>query len=49
MCGPKSCPMHNFRDADWEEIPTIVAERKREQLTWVQEPRPLSHAATGSA
>jgi phosphomethylpyrimidine synthase len=31
MCGPKFCPMHNFRDVDWEEIRTVVAERRRER------------------
>ena len=20
MCGPKFCPMHNFRDVDWDEV-----------------------------
>jgi phosphomethylpyrimidine synthase len=29
MCGPKYCPMHNFRDVDWDEIRTVVADRKR--------------------
>jgi len=29
MCGPKFCPMHNFREVDWEEIRAVVAERKR--------------------
>jgi phosphomethylpyrimidine synthase len=28
MCGPKYCPMHNFRDIDWEAVRTVVAERK---------------------
>jgi phosphomethylpyrimidine synthase len=28
MCGPKYCPMHNFRDIDWEEI-RVVIERRR--------------------
>jgi phosphomethylpyrimidine synthase len=28
MCGPKFCPMHNFRDVDWEEIRAVVAERR---------------------
>jgi phosphomethylpyrimidine synthase len=31
MCGPKYCPMHNFRDVDWDAIRTVVAERKRER------------------
>jgi phosphomethylpyrimidine synthase len=30
MCGPKFCPMHNFRDVDWEEIDRIVATRRQE-------------------
>jgi phosphomethylpyrimidine synthase len=29
MCGPKFCPMHNFRDVDWEEITRIVEERRQ--------------------
>jgi len=28
MCGPKFCPMHNFRDVDWDEITRIVEERR---------------------
>ncbi|MEJ7714190.1 MAG: phosphomethylpyrimidine synthase ThiC [Thermoleophilaceae bacterium] len=32
MCGPKYCPMHNFKDIDWEDIRAVVAERKRERL-----------------
>jgi phosphomethylpyrimidine synthase len=28
MCGPKYCPMHNFRDVDWEELRTVVARRR---------------------
>ncbi|MDP9401706.1 MAG: phosphomethylpyrimidine synthase ThiC [Actinomycetota bacterium] len=31
MCGPKYCPMHNFKDVDWEAIRALVAERKRER------------------
>jgi phosphomethylpyrimidine synthase len=31
MCGPKFCPMHNFRDVDWDEVRVVVAERKRER------------------
>jgi phosphomethylpyrimidine synthase len=27
MCGPKYCPMHNFRDLDWEALQQLVAER----------------------
>ncbi|MEA2250637.1 MAG: phosphomethylpyrimidine synthase [Solirubrobacteraceae bacterium] len=29
MCGPKYCPMHNFRDVDWDELRAVVDERKR--------------------
>lgn len=29
MCGPKFCPMHNFRDVDWDEIAQIVEERRQ--------------------
>lgn len=28
MCGPKYCPMHNFRDVDWGAIQAVIAERK---------------------
>ncbi len=28
MCGPKFCPMHNFKDVNWEELHAVVAERK---------------------
>ena len=28
MCGPKFCPMHNFKDVDWEEISAVVATRR---------------------
>jgi phosphomethylpyrimidine synthase len=31
MCGPKYCPMHNFRDVDWDAVAAVVAERKRER------------------
>ncbi len=31
MCGPKYCPMHNFRDVDWDAVAKIVDERKRER------------------
>ena len=26
MCGPKFCPMHNFKDVDWEDIQAAAAE-----------------------
>src|SRR5215207_2243726 len=29
MCGPKFCPMHNFKDVDWHELRAVVAEQKR--------------------
>jgi phosphomethylpyrimidine synthase len=29
MCGPKYCPMHNFRDVDWDAVRTAIAGRKR--------------------
>jgi phosphomethylpyrimidine synthase len=28
MCGPKYCPMHNFRDVDWDGLRDVVARRK---------------------
>ncbi len=27
MCGPKYCPMHNFRDVDWGRLQALSAER----------------------
>jgi phosphomethylpyrimidine synthase len=30
MCGPRYCPMHNFRDVDWGEVRRVVAERRGE-------------------
>jgi phosphomethylpyrimidine synthase len=27
MCGPKYCPMHNFRDVDWDALARTVADR----------------------
>jgi phosphomethylpyrimidine synthase len=29
MCGPKYCPMHNFRDVDWGAVRAAIAERKQ--------------------
>jgi phosphomethylpyrimidine synthase len=29
MCGPKYCPMHNFRDIDWERVGLAVDKQKR--------------------
>jgi phosphomethylpyrimidine synthase len=31
MCGPKYCPMHNFKDVDWDELRTVVAQRKHQR------------------
>ena len=31
MCGPKYCPMHNFKNVDWDELRTVVAQRKHER------------------
>ncbi len=31
MCGPKFCPMHNFKDVDWDEIRVVVEARKAER------------------
>jgi phosphomethylpyrimidine synthase len=31
MCGPKYCPMHNFRDVDWDQIRAAISQRKRER------------------
>ena len=25
MCGPKYCPMHNFREVDWERLEALAA------------------------
>lgn len=27
MCGPKYCPMYNFRDLDWDALAAMVAAR----------------------
>ncbi len=29
MCGPKYCPMHNFKDLDWDALRRAVKERKQ--------------------
>ncbi len=29
MCGPKYCPMHNFRDVDWGQVGRIVEQQQR--------------------
>jgi phosphomethylpyrimidine synthase len=31
MCGPKFCPMHNFKDVDWDEIRGVVEARKAQR------------------
>ena len=31
MCGPKFCPMHNFKDVDWDALRAVVAQRKRDR------------------
>jgi phosphomethylpyrimidine synthase len=31
MCGPRYCPMHNFRDVDWDAIRVVVDERRRQR------------------
>jgi phosphomethylpyrimidine synthase len=33
MCGPRDCPMHNFRNADWDAIGAAIEERAREAAT----------------
>nr|WP_320673233.1 phosphomethylpyrimidine synthase ThiC [Patulibacter sp. DM4] len=30
MCGPKYCPMHNFRDVDWERLKQLGGDRARQ-------------------
>ena len=29
MCGPKFCPLHNFREVDWEALQQAVETRRR--------------------
>ena len=31
MCGPKYCPMHNFRDVDWGALRELVERRRAER------------------
>jgi phosphomethylpyrimidine synthase len=38
MCGPKYCPMHNFRDVDWEAVGAAIEARKRERPISRSEP-----------
>jgi phosphomethylpyrimidine synthase len=33
MCGPKFCPMHNFKDVDWDAIRAVVEERRAARAT----------------
>jgi|GEM_PF-5736642 len=28
MCGPKYCPMHNFRDLDWDRVLATIERRQ---------------------
>jgi len=30
MCGPKFCPMHNFRDVDWDDVLELARSSKAE-------------------
>jgi phosphomethylpyrimidine synthase len=30
MCGPKYCPMHNFREVDWERLDRAVGARQQD-------------------
>jgi phosphomethylpyrimidine synthase len=32
MCGPRYCPMHNFRDIDWSDLKSLVKEQERSPL-----------------
>jgi phosphomethylpyrimidine synthase len=31
MCGPKYCPMHNFRDIDWDDVRRVVETRRAQR------------------
>ena len=33
MCGPKFCPMHNFKDVDWDGVRAVVEERQAKRAT----------------
>jgi phosphomethylpyrimidine synthase len=39
MCGPKFCPMHNFRDIDWNDLRAVIAQRKHERALQASRPR----------
>jgi phosphomethylpyrimidine synthase len=28
MCAPKYCPIHNFRDIDWDHVRAVAAKQK---------------------
>ncbi len=32
MCGPKYCPMHNFKNIDWDAVQKIIEKRKAERV-----------------
>ena len=32
MCGPKFCPMHNFKDVDWDALRVAVEKRKSSKV-----------------
>jgi phosphomethylpyrimidine synthase len=31
MCGPRYCPMHDFRDIDWDDVRAIVQTRRAQR------------------
>jgi hypothetical protein len=31
MGGPRFCPIHNFKDIDWDELCAAVAQRKHQR------------------
>ena len=37
MCGPKFCPMHNFRDVDWDDV-LALAQSAKHQSSQVSAP-----------
>jgi phosphomethylpyrimidine synthase len=49
MCGPKFCPMHNFRDVDWDVLKEVVAARARERADHrtATSPDPTTASPTG--
>ncbi len=42
MCGPKYCPMHNFKDIDWDAIRTVIEDRKQQRLRVPAQPSAAS-------